>query len=164
MYQRQRGDGTELNVASMLDMAFQLLTFFILTFRPPPLEGQIKLHLPPLKTAINQQESGPVKPGKELAKLDPASINVLLVRLGSTSGHIDSIALGETHFASLTQLDVRLREIFRDGRNPFEQIVLESSGALHYGELLAAIDVCARQTFPDGRKLSKLSFVEAADY
>ena len=31
----------------MLDMAFQLLTFFILTYRPPPTEGQIYLRLPP---------------------------------------------------------------------------------------------------------------------
>ena len=31
----------------MLDMAFQLLTFFILTFRPAPIEGQISLRLPP---------------------------------------------------------------------------------------------------------------------
>ncbi len=34
-------------MASMLDMAFQLLTFFILTFRPAPIEGQISLRLPP---------------------------------------------------------------------------------------------------------------------
>ena len=37
----------ELNLAAMLDMAFQLLTFFILTYRPPPIEGQISLRLPP---------------------------------------------------------------------------------------------------------------------
>ena len=30
-----------LNVTAMLDMAFQLLAFFILTFRPPPGEAQI---------------------------------------------------------------------------------------------------------------------------
>ncbi len=35
---RKQGE-VELNMASMLDMAFQLLTFFILTFRPPPAEG-----------------------------------------------------------------------------------------------------------------------------
>ena len=33
----------------MLDMAFQLLTFFILTFRTVPVEGQINLRLPPPK-------------------------------------------------------------------------------------------------------------------
>ncbi len=29
----------ELNMAAMLDMAFQLLTFFVLTFRPGPQSG-----------------------------------------------------------------------------------------------------------------------------
>ena len=37
----------ELNLAAMLDMAFQLLAFFILTFQAGPLEGQINLRLPP---------------------------------------------------------------------------------------------------------------------
>ena len=37
---RNQGD-VELNLAAMLDMAFQLLTFFILTFRPSPVEGQV---------------------------------------------------------------------------------------------------------------------------
>ena len=43
---RQQAD-VALNLAAMLDMAFQLLAFFILTFRPAPMEGQIKLMLPP---------------------------------------------------------------------------------------------------------------------
>ena len=38
-----------LNVTAMLDMAFQLLAFFVLTFRPPPAEAQIFLKLPPAK-------------------------------------------------------------------------------------------------------------------
>ena len=37
----------ELNVTAMLDMAFQLLAFFVLTFKPPPGEDQIYLKLPP---------------------------------------------------------------------------------------------------------------------
>ena len=37
----------ELNLASMLDMAFQLLAFFILTFHPSPIEGQLSLHFRP---------------------------------------------------------------------------------------------------------------------
>ena len=41
-YRRSQGD-VELNLASMLDMAFQLLAFFILTFRPSPIEGQLML-------------------------------------------------------------------------------------------------------------------------
>ena len=37
----------QINLAAMLDMAFQLLAFFILTFRPAPIEGHFQLHMPP---------------------------------------------------------------------------------------------------------------------
>ena len=49
----------ELNLASMLDMAFQLLAFFILTFHPSPIEGQLLLHLPP---AVARHERRSDKP------------------------------------------------------------------------------------------------------
>ncbi len=41
----------ELNVAAMLDMAFQLLAFFILTFKPGDVETQVSM-LMPLDRAI----------------------------------------------------------------------------------------------------------------
>ena len=46
-HRRRSKKGVELNLAAMLDMAFQLLTFFILTFRPAPIEGHLALNLPP---------------------------------------------------------------------------------------------------------------------
>src|SRR5262245_65567418 len=36
----------DLPITPMLDMSFQLLAFFILTFKPAPTEGQISLTLP----------------------------------------------------------------------------------------------------------------------
>src|SRR5438067_13564030 len=36
----------DLPITPMLDMSFQLLAFFIFTFRPAPTEGQILLALP----------------------------------------------------------------------------------------------------------------------
>ena len=36
----------------MLDMAFQLLAFFVLTFRQTPVEGQISLRLPPPQATV----------------------------------------------------------------------------------------------------------------
>ena len=47
MSRRRSEEDVELNVTAMLDMAFQLLAFFVLTFRPPPGEAQIYLKLPP---------------------------------------------------------------------------------------------------------------------
>lgn len=38
----------DLPITPMLDMSFQLMAFFILTFRPAPTEGQISLALPKL--------------------------------------------------------------------------------------------------------------------
>ena len=46
---KKGSENVELNLAAMLDMAFQLLAFFILTFKPAPIEGQINLKLPPPK-------------------------------------------------------------------------------------------------------------------
>ncbi|MCE9568203.1 MAG: biopolymer transporter ExbD [Planctomycetes bacterium] len=37
----------DLPITPMLDMSFQLLSFFIMTFHPSPTEGQIALALPP---------------------------------------------------------------------------------------------------------------------
>jgi biopolymer transport protein ExbD len=48
-YRRKRsGDhvAPDLPITPMLDMSFQLLAFFIFTFRPAPTEGQILLALP----------------------------------------------------------------------------------------------------------------------
>src|SRR5882724_819085 len=58
---RKAPEEVELNLAAMLDMAFQILTFFILTFRPPAAEAQIQLRMPPpqpLATANAKQQAG----------------------------------------------------------------------------------------------------------
>lgn len=50
MYRKRRhrdhGPEVELPITPMLDMAFQLLTFFIFTYHPSALEGQMELSLP----------------------------------------------------------------------------------------------------------------------
>ena len=48
---RRHGQSTEsvepdLPITPMLDMSFQLLAFFILTFKPAPTEAQIAMELP----------------------------------------------------------------------------------------------------------------------
>ena len=46
-HRRKNSGAVKLNVTAMLDMAFQLLAFFILTFRPAPIEGHLSLNMPP---------------------------------------------------------------------------------------------------------------------
>jgi biopolymer transport protein ExbD len=47
---RQRTDfvDPDLPITPMLDMSFQLLAFFIMTFKPTPTEGQVPMSLPPV--------------------------------------------------------------------------------------------------------------------
>ena len=87
---RHPPNDVELNLAAMLDMAFQLLTFFILTFKPAPIEGQVLLRLPPPQpiTNVNAGEragSNPNNTNPLTAAPQPVTDNVdqLIKQLGN---------------------------------------------------------------------------------
>ena len=136
--------GVELNLASMLDMAFQLLTFFILTFRPPPLEGQISLRLPPARAVGIAGGTAPAgqRPGTGII-ISPC--DTLAVTVFSQDGKIDSMDVGQRQVKDLAELDGRLTAVFKDVDNPFQQVLVRSSPKLHYGELMRVVEVCGHQ-------------------
>jgi biopolymer transport protein ExbD len=70
-------ESVELNLAAMLDMAFQLLTFFILTFQPEKVEGEIALRLPPARPDVVEPLSSRAAPADPLAHLDSLTISVV---------------------------------------------------------------------------------------
>ncbi len=51
MMKRKKADEVEVQITPMLDMAFQLLTFFILTYHAAPTEGQFSMNLLPAAPA-----------------------------------------------------------------------------------------------------------------
>jgi biopolymer transport protein ExbD len=151
----------ELNLAAMLDMAFQLLAFFILTFRPAPIEGQISLRLPPPQATTVTPGARPA--GNDFANLDPVQgLNTLTISVlaDPASGAIAGLGVGETQVPGIAALDGKLKEVFADPGNPFDQVVLQVSDSCRYDELMKIVDVCTRQVLPDGHRLSKLSLVE----
>ena len=158
---RRSQSEVELNLAAMLDMAFQLLTFFILTFRPAPIEGQISLRLPPPQAVAMAKEGQ--KPGGDLENKNPViGVNTLTISVFADprSGEIASLGVGESPVPGIAALDGRLRQVFADPGNPFDQVIIQVSDSCRYDELMKVIDVCTHQTLADGKKLSKLSFVE----
>ena len=161
---RRPQSDVELNLAAMLDMAFQLLAFFILTFRPAPIEGQISLRLPlPQATAVVE---GGQQAGEDYSNTNPIQgINTLTISViaDPTTGDISGLGIGESQVPSLAALDGRLKEVFADAGNPFDQVILQVSDSCRYDELMKVIDVCTHQMLPGGRKLSKLSFVGLPD-
>ncbi len=153
----------ELNLAAMLDMAFQLLTFFILTFKPAPVEGQISLRMPPAQPVSAAQSS--VQAGTNPDNLNPVQgLNSLIISvIPNGVGGIGSMSLGESPLATLTGLNDRLRTVLSDQASPFDQVVIQVGSGLHYDALMGVVDVCTRQKLPDGQRLTKLSFVELPD-
>jgi biopolymer transport protein ExbD len=157
---RRTQSDVELNLAAMLDMAFQLLTFFILTFKPAPIEGEVALRLPPPKP-VTVVRDAPVA-GSDVSNINPvAGVNTLTLSVfPSRSGAIESLAIGEAPIGNIGQLEGRLKAVLGDPGNPFDQVVIQVGSDLRYEELMRVIDVCTKQTLPTGEKLTKLSFVE----
>ena len=144
----------------MLDMAFQLLAFFILTFKPSPVEGQVLLHMPPPQPVTNINAS-------EKAGADPKNTNpvqglstLVISALANADGSLKQMAIGETPIAGLTALERKLEDVLRDPGSGFDQVIVQVDSRLHYGPLMKVIDVCTRQKLPSGEPLTKLSFVE----
>jgi biopolymer transport protein ExbD len=153
-----------LNLAAMLDMAFQLLSFFILTFQQPAQEGQILLRLPPpipIGAANGKAQAGEDKKNK-----DPVIANntlIINVYADPRTGLIDNMAIGAAGVSSLAALDGELKKVFSDKGLPFDQVVIQVGESCRYEELMRVIDICTHQVLPDGKKLSKLSFVALPD-
>ncbi len=145
-------------MASMLDMAFQLLTFFILTFRPAPIEGQISLRLPPPQPVTKGTE----QVGSDFTNTNPVKgVETLTISVfPDASGEIGSLGVGESGVANLSALDARLQQIFADPGNSFEQVLIQVGGKLRYDALMKVVDICTHLKLPGGQRLSKLSFVE----
>jgi len=159
---RRNQTEVELNLAAMLDMAFQLLAFFCLTFKPAPIEGQIQLRLPPPQPVYTASEAAE-KPGADLENLNPVQgVNTLTISVFAdpNTGTISSLGVGETQVSGLTALESMLQKVFADPGNPFDQVIIQVSAACRYEELMKIVDICTRQVLSDGQKLSKLSFVE----
>ncbi|MCX7420196.1 MAG: biopolymer transporter ExbD [Planctomycetia bacterium] len=157
---KKGSENVELNLAAMLDMAFQLLAFFILTFKPSPIEGQINLKLPPplpVAGAPGGQKAGDNDNNKNAVQ----SFESLVISVFSTpGGKISTMAIGEANVAGVSALEGRLKAVLSDANSPFKQVIIQVASRLKYAELMRVVDVCTRQTLPTGEKLTKLSFVE----
>ena len=152
--------GVELNLAAMLDMAFQLLAFFIMTFKPAPIEGQINLKLPPPKPVAGVKD-GAKAGADDNNRSAVEAINTLVISAFATpAGRIQTLAIGEGNVAGVAALDGRLKAVLSDANSPFDQVIIQVSSKLRYDELMKVVDVCTKQTLPTGEKLTKLSFVE----
>jgi biopolymer transport protein ExbD len=161
---RRSSEEVELNLAAMLDMAFQLLTFFILTFRPAPIEGQLSLNLPPPIPVTDV----PAEPSIDTADAGVAMVSSLVIIIrADPEGNVAAVNVGPGRaFAgpanayNLHELNRQLRGLFGLQHTPYDQVLIRVAPTLRYEELMKIIDVCTRQKLPDGTRLQKISFAE----
>jgi biopolymer transport protein ExbD len=158
--QRRRLQGeVELNLAAMLDMAFQLLAFFILTFKPSPIEGQVNLRLPPphpVTATAGEQAGSDTKNTNPLQGMSSLVISVT----ADAGGRINSLAIGETPVANMGLLATQVQQMFADPTLGFDQVIIQVGSRVRYEQLMQVIDICTQAKLPSGEFLSRLSFVE----
>lgn len=135
----------------MLDMAFQLLTFFVLTFKPAPTELQFVMNLLPAQPETRMDAPPESAESDEL----PAGLRTLptILRAGG-GGLIGRVTLGERDIQGMDALRQELGVILKDPTLPFDQALIKVDPDLKYSELMQVIDVFSRL------KVTKISFAE----
>jgi biopolymer transport protein ExbD len=165
---KRKSASVDLNLAAMLDMAFQLLAFFILTFRPAPIEGQLSMHLPPPVplTQVQSKDSQPAEGNnegdlKDLEKLDLYINSNALGEVSQIKVGMRPVVEGRLNSSAITALKRHFKEIFEVQAIPFDRIQLVVDDRLHYDELMKIVDICTQQVLPNGEKMQRISFISA---
>ena len=153
---KRRQEEVQIPITPMLDMAFQLLTFFILTYRPAPAEGQFSMNLLPAQPATAIAKEAP----KDVTTNDalPTELRTLqtVLRAGG-DGEIAQITLSDNPIANLDALRAELESLVNDPNLQFEQALIKVDPKLKYAELIKVVDVYSSLK---PKPLTKISFAE----
>jgi biopolymer transport protein ExbD len=152
-YKRKKGTDyvdPDLPITPMLDMSFQLLAFFIFTFRPAPTEGQLALALPEEKGDKTQDVIPSVDPDQQPVKLivtvaatDVGSVAQIVVK--EEGGTSPPQNLGADHNAFFRELEKRKAAM---GTRP-GKLILEMDGKLLQEYVVKLLDEGIRAGFQD---------------
>ncbi|GAC1464042.1 MAG: hypothetical protein NVSMB9_02270 [Isosphaeraceae bacterium] len=138
----------------MLDMAFQLLTFFILTYHPAPTEGQFSMNLLPAAPATDIRAEAAAEASTPNESI-PASLKTLPTILrAAEGGSLGRVSLAATEVQGMSALKRELETILKDPDLPFDQALIKIDPNLKYSELMQVIDVFSML------KVTKISFAE----
>jgi len=159
-FRKSKGEEVEVPITPMLDMAFQLLTFFVLTYRPAPQEGQFVMSLLPAQPATAMapaSEAQTVAPSNEL----PASLRTLPTSLrAGEGGTLARIVVERDEIPNDPRaLEEALLKYLQDPDLPFDQTLIKVDPSLRYSELMMVINAFSN-AFVRAKKEPKLSFVE----
>jgi biopolymer transport protein ExbD len=137
-----------LPITPMLDMTFQLLTFFIFTYHPATaIEGQMDFALP-APSGMNSQGEAPDALPDDM----PSTVTVVAraSRGAGYDGSLSTIAVhtlhGEKLVDSLQALRSHLERLRREERRSGE-VKLQAEASLKYTYVVQVMDACRQSGF-----------------
>ena len=154
--------GVQLPITPMLDMAFQLLAFFIFVYHPSDLEGQMDLYLPDKPEAAATEV--PDNPVPHMADdVEPkveADISVLLHTFhdGKHDGDISQCVVREgpdEKEIPIEPPEALARELLKELTSRREKLInkegikLQAAGKLKWARVVSIMDVCRKAGFKD---------------
>jgi biopolymer transport protein ExbD len=142
-YRPEMPEEVAFPVTPMLDMAFQLLAFFVLTFQAPSAETHLDLELPVTPVALPGGPSGLARPGPERT-VDADLENDLLLRLEADDlGDLKALRLGEAVLPDVATLTERLRRYTEVLNGRPLRVRLVADDGLRYEEAARVMAACS---------------------
>ena len=136
--------GINVPITPMLDMSFQLLSFFILTFRLMPTEGQLSINLPREVTEnpdLVLPESENKKDEYTVTVHSSAGGELSLIGLRGPTANLDNIK-------TFNELLGELNKIPKPGGDASKvSITIESANDLNYARLIEVMDLGKKAGF-----------------
>jgi biopolymer transport protein ExbD len=138
----------DLPITPMLDMSFQLMAFFIFTFRPAPTEGQIAMALPKLEGGDSAIPS----------ITDDKPIAYIVQVEASSNGTIASMSISEKEGADakpealgadFKQYEAALRKRFVAGQAKPAKLTLKIGDGLLQEYVVRLLDIANQVGFSD---------------
>lgn len=124
-------------VVPMLDMAFQLLAFFVLTFRPPSGETRIDLDLPAAPVAL------PGVPGPAVApELVGLETDLVIEAHADSEGRLAALRLADSPVESAGALADRLRRYVAVLNGQPVRVTIAADNRLRYEDAAPLIGAC----------------------
>jgi biopolymer transport protein ExbD len=157
---KDEGVGVQLNtvITPFLDMSFQLLFFFVLSFKPAEaMEGKLDFSLPASgeARARRMEDVDPSKPSDSDLAL-PAQVTVLVKTLNDGiadhQGNISAIIIktesGEQAVPNIETLEKILENKRKDGQlQNTDDIKIQAESKLKYACVIEVMDACIRGGF-----------------
>ena len=165
MAKRKSSEEVELNLAAMLDMAFQILAFFILTFKPAPVEGQIQIRMPPPQALA--MKNATAKAGQDTAskELLQGENTITVVLTATPDGALNDIYVLNDKIdvdQKLGKFETKLKNLLTPADMPYDQLIIQVATNMRYEELMRVLGVCSRMTVHgDPKEHLKLSVVDS---